>query len=347
MWSRNYNKCINCGTVDIKHLARGLCRRCYWRESEQRHTSKNGQIGFASQKLTKEFLEEEYINKQRSFSEIAKDVGCKRQYICIKMAEYGIPKRTLADARAIALEKGKISVKYRDDSGKVRSTVFQKVVVNEDFFSSWRKDVAWVLGIVYTDGHIDPAKLDNPSRIGSNRTAYVSIAQKEPELLYKILRIMECNAKLTTIFGGVCGFTIHSNKIYNDLVNIGLKPHKSLNMRFPNIPSEYESHFIRGCWDGDGSVGIYQGAFRARFFCGSLKFIEELVRRLVNVGLPQRRIYVRYTKRGNPFYSIFYGGKDSVKLYEFLYKDTDSSRYLERKHELFKKAYDKFRAKIT
>ena len=142
-------------------------------------------------------------------------------------------------------------------------------------------------------------------------------------------------------------FYIHNNKIYRDLRDIGLHPNKSLDMLFPDVPSEYLSHFIRGCWDGDGSIGIYQGALRARFFCGSLNFIEALVGHLVDAGLPQRRIYVRYTKRKNPFYSINYGRKNTAELYEFLYKDTDSSCYLERKHELFKKAYDRFHAKIT
>lgn len=28
-WSRNFEACRNCGTTEVKHMAQGLCRRCY------------------------------------------------------------------------------------------------------------------------------------------------------------------------------------------------------------------------------------------------------------------------------------------------------------------------------
>jgi hypothetical protein len=138
---------------------------------------------------------------------------------------------------------------------------------------------------------------------------------------------------------------IFNRNIYRDLVNIGLKPHKSLDVHFPKVPKVYLSHFIRGCWDGDGSVGFYEGRYSARFFCGSLSFIGGLAGQISRAGLPQRRIQIRYTRRGNPFYTIKFGQKDTARLYEFLYKDTDSSYYLERKFKLFRSAYDKQKAK--
>lgn len=342
MWSRNYDKCINCGTTEVGHLARGLCRRCYWRETEQRHTSRDRQRGLASQYLSKEYLEEEYIKKQRSLSDIAKSIGCKRQYVCIKMSECGIPARSLSHARTLALERQKLTYPRLGKLGKTEIIIQKKAVLNEDFFSCWSKETAWVLGIVYTDGTIDSGKQDNPLRPISKSTATLAISQKAPELLYKIIRLMGSNARLYTVTGGALVFYIHNNKIYRDLRYIGLKTNKSLDMRFPDVPKAYLSHFIRGCWDGDGSVGFYNGTYRARFFCGSLSFIERLINHLVAAGLPQRNLYTRYTKRKNPFYSICFGEKHTAKLYKFLYKDTNPSCYLERKHELFKRAYNKY-----
>lgn len=31
MWSKNYDKCIDCGRKKLKHRARGLCATCYYR----------------------------------------------------------------------------------------------------------------------------------------------------------------------------------------------------------------------------------------------------------------------------------------------------------------------------
>jgi len=202
--------------------------------------------------------------------------------------------------------------------------------------------MAWILGVVYTDGHIDPGKQEDPSRPITGTTARLTIAQKEPELLFKTNRLMDSNAKIISVTGGTLVVQIYSNKIYRDLTDIGIRPNKSLDMRFPDIPKAYLSHFIRGCWDGDGSIGFYDGQYLARFFCGSLDFIERLVSYLMMAGLPQRRIYVRYTKCNNPFYCVHIKGKQTAILYEFLYKDADPSCYLERKHKLFKGAYDRY-----
>ena len=344
MWAKNYERCVSCGTVDIRHLARGLCARCYYRATEERHSSKDRKKGLASKILTKQFLEKEYLLKKLSTSEIARSTGCSRQYVYIKMSDYGIPLRPRGSARALALDRGKITHTRRTKFGKSESFVLKKRVVNESFFGSWSKEMAWVLGVVYTDGSIDPGRQENTLRPISVTTAKLSIGQKEPELLLKLIRLMESNAKLITVTGGTMVLQIYSNKIYRDLVDTGLRPHKSLDMSFPDIPKEYISHFIRGCWDGDGSIGFYENKYLARFFCGSLSFIERFVKCLDMAGLPHRNINVRYTKRKNPFYNISFTGKIIVKLYEFLYKDADPSCYLERKHELFKNAYNKYRS---
>jgi len=39
-------------------------------------------------------------------------------------------------------------------------------------------------------------------------------------------------------------------------------------MAFPKIPDEYIRHFVRGCWDGDGTVYIEKrnGNLKLRLF---------------------------------------------------------------------------------
>jgi hypothetical protein len=35
-WARDYDACVDCGTTECEHAARGLCNRCYnrWRKGE-------------------------------------------------------------------------------------------------------------------------------------------------------------------------------------------------------------------------------------------------------------------------------------------------------------------------
>jgi 5-methylcytosine-specific restriction endonuclease McrA len=37
MWSRNYDYCIKCGKNDTRHMANGLCARCYLKQYRQKN----------------------------------------------------------------------------------------------------------------------------------------------------------------------------------------------------------------------------------------------------------------------------------------------------------------------
>ena len=67
-WSLKYDKCVRCGTVSRKHVARGLCIRCYRIDTEEKHKKHIRKRGVASKTLTKEFLVEEYVGKRKSLS---------------------------------------------------------------------------------------------------------------------------------------------------------------------------------------------------------------------------------------------------------------------------------------
>jgi|WetSurMetagenome_2_1015567.scaffolds.fasta_scaffold40259_2 hypothetical protein len=155
---------------------------------------------------------------------------------------------------------------------------------------------------------------------------------------------MECDAPLkfqarreyeNTVAGEIYSLSICSKPLYDDLLKIGVTPDKSLTMKFPFMPIGLRRHFIRGCWDGDGSVFIDRQSshVRASFVCGSLKFIEMLVYELSKSGLKDPKIHVRDGR--NPSYSIRYTGAECEKLYCFLYHKVAPKLYLSRKHDIF------------
>ena len=52
---------------------------------------------------------------------------------------------------------------------------------------------------------------------------------------------------------------IINNKIISEwLISKGCIPNKTLSIKFPQVPSQYLADFIRGCMDGDGSIGMYK-----------------------------------------------------------------------------------------
>lgn len=80
--------------------------------------------------------------------------------------------------------------------------------------------------------------------------------------------------------------TLCQSDFINWFIENGCSSSKSLNVKFPKIPPQYLNDFIRGCWDGDGSL-TYRRKFRiernsteiqrhASISSGSLDFIEKL-----------------------------------------------------------------------
>jgi hypothetical protein len=339
-WAKLHDKCRSCGTMEKKHLANGLCVSCYTGATEKRQKSHiTRRIGTRlANPITKEELEQRYQSGQ-SLNDIARQYNCTRQYIHKLMQRYRIVRRSNQESRILSIEQGKVvyaSQLHSPGSG----FVLQRRTVDESFFKTWTPAMAWVLGVIYTDGCLHKRS----GAVGS-----VSIAQKEPELLMKVLVLMKSNAKIAFspkrgIAGALYEFRIHNAGTYADLQRLGLTPTKSLTLQFPDIPPDYVRHFIRGCWDGDGSVYFEKEDLKpcASYVSGSKDFIERLVGHLVNLGLPDRTIHTS-GRSENPSYYFRYTGGQCAKLYRVLYDHVDSSMYLSRKHDAFKKMADQDR----
>lgn len=351
MWARKYKKCTKCGTTKVKHLSRGLCVKCYHKDIESRHKKETRQRGIAAKILTKEYLVNQYFKEKKSLSDIAEGCSCSRQFVHKKMLEYEIPRRTLRSARKMALKQKKIIVNRLQDDGLIHSVIYQKIEYNGKFFASWSQEMAYVLGILYTDGCLSMS-IHHGKKV-TRRTPIISFAQKERELVAKVLALMDCNAKIRhhkrRIYGGnVCGavysFSLACSAIYPDLVRLGLKSTKSLDIEFPTIPQQYVRHFIRGCWDGDGSVYFEKGRphLTASFYSGSRLFTEGMLSELEKAGLPKRTMYM--LKRKHPSYYFKFHGHNCIKMYHYLYDGVPPTHYLERKHALFKKYADQQKA---
>lgn len=213
--------------------------------------------------------------------------------------------------------------------------------INQDFFKIWSSDMAYVLGFFIADGCISVSKnrINNPYTFG--------LTSKDLEHLYNIQKVLGSNHKISKKFGS-SGSLAHQIQIRNsviaaDLLNLGVSLRKTYTLKPIKVPEKYFSDYVRGFFDGDGTVYIYKvngvQQLKSGFVSVSQSFITDFNMRLCKaLGIPEKSIHKTLgiktgfmTQYSNCFYI-----DDSEKLAKFMYTNSPSL-YLGRKGEIFKK----------
>lgn len=270
-------------------------------------------------RLPKEKLIRLYGVKGCSLGDIARMYGVSRVAIMKYCNILGVGRRTKGEARILAQKKGKIAGQHYH-------------AINETFFSSWSPEMAYVLGLLMTDGFLNKPK---------NNSYRIYLCLNDKELLDKVAKAMssEHNIAASKHQKGLYIYTFAREKMAQDLIRLGMKLNKSLNLEFPDVPKEYLRDFIRGVFDGDGSVYYSKKSenspLQCKFYSGSESFITGLKGALESLGMPEKRLYSEKGKRQNPYYYIRYCHKDCLKLFKIMYEGLESDLYLKRKYDRF------------
>ncbi|MBI4018487.1 MAG: hypothetical protein HY368_02665 [Candidatus Aenigmarchaeota archaeon] len=194
--------------------------------------------------------------------------------------------------------------------------------------------MAYILGYIYADGNIawDPKK--------GYQTVTITAAAKDKGHIENVREILSSTKPL--LLGERTNsyrLIVNSKKLSKTLMKLGVKPRKSLTVRFPRVPEKYIRHFIRGVIDGDGTVR-YLDRKRSPYFeiqisSGSRKFLKKMAKIVKQyIGIDAR---LRKSK-GNTFI-LQYSCSRGTKLAEWIYKD--SKLRLERKFDQYKIAMDR------
>lgn len=95
-----------------------------------------------------------------------------------------------------------------------------------------------------------------------------------------------------------------SKEIIDWFITYGCLPRKSLTLEVNGIPKKYLSDFIRGCWDGDGTLGLYHSKkegkqhinkLQCTLTTGSKKFANQIQKYLSDLKI-ESSIYKRILK---------------------------------------------------
>lgn len=205
---------------------------------------------------------------------------------------------------------------------------------NEDYFEKIDSpEKAYFLGFIYSDGSLiyDESKY----RYKLN----IKIHNKDSEILERFILLLDSEVKVwksNTRDISEIGFS--SKKMLNDLQKIGLSTNKTFTLIYPKIDEEFESHFLRGYFDGDGCVRINEdkrdGSKRGdlRIVGGSIPFLEVLNERMSKLfGVRQNKLYG--PKNKNYKFLGWAAMSDIENIYYGFYNETDL--FLQRKKTTF------------
>lgn len=298
--------------------------------------------------ITRDELGALYHDAKMSLEDIGKKYGVTKVAVFYALRRFGIERRDRSRARIEALSQGKFEGK-------------STAALNEGLFADWSRPMAYLLGYTFADGNL--------SRIG-RRGYRVSIASIDREHLPKLAALLGEGVRIETMRQSKKGFSGERERVIQliqftrprmieDLRRLGLTERKSLTLEFPNVPDPYLPDFVRGCWDGDGSIYAEGrgGRLVARIGMGSRKFITGIRDRLLVLGFGKRQtraalasarkirasltVHVRKPdpERGmkNPHYTLAMSGQYAVKFCAWLYADTPDALCLTRKRLVYER----------
>lgn len=194
-------------------------------------------------------------------------------------------------------------------------SIFRKIETEEE---------AYWLGFILADGHNSKNK---SLRIDIKDKGHL---EKLSKLIYpdsdKLIKTRDLG------FGTVYYFHCGVHEIVENISKHGVVPNKSKITKLPILTNKMYRHFIRGLFDGDGSLSYSQDKNYKRYIfsiVGTYELmdgVKKIVKKECNIdlGIGKMKTINRVYKKGN---------KQIISLLNWLYQD--STVYLERKFEKY------------
>jgi LAGLIDADG-like domain len=179
---------------------------------------------------------------------------------------------------------------------------------------TWNPELAYLAGLVASDGCM------------SKDGRHMVVTSKDTEILEIAMNILGIRPKIKQKIGGfgTIGYDLQFSNValYDFFYNAGLHPAKSKTISKILIPNCYYADFLRGEFDGDGSViGFWDKRWRSSFmyyvsFCSaSDPFLSWLQKTNTTLAFTTNGSIHKGTRANN----LSYAKSDSLKLFNFMY----------------------------
>ena len=231
--------------------------------------------------------------------------------------------------RRVLLEN-KIHIRSRGEAAIVSNIQRRQFNVDDNYFSTENSNMAYLLGFLASDGTVD--KKNNRIKIGLSSIDKKFLMELKEELKYEgdILDYITSNGF------SVSELTFTSQQIKNDLARYNIVPNKTFTFKFPkNLNKKYWIDFIRGYFDGDGSVSTAgENAIKWQICSATKDVLETIVDFFYEEYHIKKVSILEQSRKNNTLYYFQYSTNATKEIFSILYKK--NSLKLPRKYLKFK-----------
>lgn len=259
-------------------------------------------INKVSEEIQQQIIED-YLNN-KSLRQIQKDYDVTRQTVAKFLEKKGI----------------------KTTKGNHYRTYFH----NEDYFEKIdSKEKAYWLGMMFADGYI----IDNSNNYGQDKVG-LSLAEDSLDVLEKFKKAINATNPITwekkDVGQSIGRLLVTSQKMADDLIDKGCFKQKSLILKPPKISNEFVYDFIRGFFDGDGSLIKSQQSDKVRWGINFTSTYEMVcwLKDIFGFGS-----IVKEKRREKTYYFAFGGNKRIELFYHLLYDN--ATVWMDRKYNKF------------
>lgn len=222
----------------------------------------------------------------------------------------------------------------------------KKAVLDHNFFETIdTEEKAYFLGFIMADGSIQKVK---KSKNGFSYVISIEIKVSDKYILEKFKNAIRSNLEVKEFKSERSQdgwkpkhnayFRVFSQKMFMDLNKLEVHPNKTFVAdKLPKLSKEMMRHYIRGFFDGDGTVYVSKSYREPRpifGFYGTYSFITNFRDFLEQeINLKHRKVHEKKTQNVSMVtYSTI---DDIINFYDYIYRD--STIYLHRKKDIFDK----------
>lgn len=247
----------------------------------------------------------------------------------------------------LGISKNKLHLEYKVSEGtikrclqrhniyvrQIQDTNISKYNINQDFFeyNKQNHNSAYVLGLFASDGTV--ARNENKMCI--------ELQQSDKEVLEQVNLVLE-NERPVKDYTRSNGYKnsklyFYSKKMKQDLAFYDIIPNKTYEASdfIKNIKPEYFWDFIRGFWDGDGSITNPNSTIRWQLdgVClKTLEHIQKILNEKYNIEtkivyspdekstIPKYRLYCYSQEKCHIIFNYMYEKEDCIKLHRKYYR---------------------------
>lgn len=229
------------------------------------------------------------------------------------------------------LLENNVSLRTLEESMQVKIQFEERKFPVFDEYCLESHNGAWLLGFIAADGYLPITK-------GAKNRIIISLAEKDKEILERIAKELRYEGEIKRYLASdqkhyFVSLAFTSKKIRQKIEQYGIVNNKTFKLQhLPNLPKEYMIDFIRGFFDGDGSVYMTDrpsSPLRISITCASKGFLEEIA----NFLEQNLKVAHKNLNKDHNNYCISYGHKDSEKICDAFYNNNYIS--LQRKKDKY------------